>query len=139
MRKIMLCLLLFSLLMVAQARGDVAQEMNVDLVLSFEDTPQIPTIDQIALLDLPTSNLFDIVAAEAIQEFDRVAALKAEPWFVSDDSQQVGRSTSPREVSFKGWTRPSESAHGFGKMTKGVFDCSCFKAPTQAQWPRVYT
>jgi hypothetical protein len=27
---------------------------------------------------------------------------------------------------------------GFGKSTKGVFDATGFKAPAQAQWPRVY-
>ncbi len=26
----------------------------------------------------------------------------------------------------------------FGKSTKGVFDCTCYKVPTQAQFPRVY-
>lgn len=28
---------------------------------------------------------------------------------------------------------------GFGKSTKGVFDCTCFKVPTQAQFQRVYS
>lgn len=27
----------------------------------------------------------------------------------------------------------------YGSSAKGVFDCTCFKAPTQAQFPRVYT
>lgn len=27
----------------------------------------------------------------------------------------------------------------YGASTKGVFDCTCFKAPAQAQFPRVYT
>jgi hypothetical protein len=41
---------------------------------------------------------------------------------------------------FGGWdTMNYRDQKGFGKSTKGVFDCTCFKAPTQAQWPRVYT
>ncbi|MDM7912949.1 MAG: hypothetical protein QUS09_07620, partial [Methanotrichaceae archaeon] len=40
---------------------------------------------------------------------------------------------------FGGWdTMNYRDQKGFGKSTKGVFDCTCFKAPTQAQWPRVY-
>ncbi len=27
---------------------------------------------------------------------------------------------------------------GFGSNVKGVFDCTCFKAPTTAEFPRVY-
>jgi hypothetical protein len=27
---------------------------------------------------------------------------------------------------------------GYGSNVKGVFDCTCYKAPGQAQWPRVY-
>lgn len=40
---------------------------------------------------------------------------------------------------FGGWdTMNYRDQKGFGKSTKGVFDCTCFKAPTQALWPRVY-
>lgn len=40
---------------------------------------------------------------------------------------------------FGGWdTMNYRDQKGFGKSTKGVFDCTCFKVPTQAQWPRVY-
>lgn len=40
---------------------------------------------------------------------------------------------------FGGWNDMNyRDQKGFGKSTKGVFDCTCFKAPTQAQWPRVY-
>jgi hypothetical protein len=62
----------------ADAHEDVAQEMDVDLVLAFDDLQQIPTIDQYALLDLPASNLFDAVVAEATREFDRFASLSHE-------------------------------------------------------------
>jgi hypothetical protein len=40
---------------------------------------------------------------------------------------------------FGGWdTMNYRDQKGFGKSTKGVFDCTCFKAPAQALWPRVY-
>jgi len=40
---------------------------------------------------------------------------------------------------FGGWNDMNyRDQKGFGKSTKGVFDCTCFKVPTQAQWPRVY-
>ena len=27
---------------------------------------------------------------------------------------------------------------GFGSNVKGILDCTCFKAPTQAEFPRLY-
>ena len=64
-------------------------------------------------------------------------------WVVSDDGRRVERSSSPYKVSFREETGYSEGttdfgANDFGKSANGVIDCSCFKAPTQAQWPRVY-
>lgn len=40
---------------------------------------------------------------------------------------------------FGGWDDMNyRDTKGFGKSTKGVFDCTCFKAPTQAEFPRTY-
>lgn len=40
---------------------------------------------------------------------------------------------------FGGWdTMNYRDQKGFGKSTKGVFDCTCFKAPTEAEFPRTY-
>jgi hypothetical protein len=35
-------------------------------------------------------------------------------------------------------TNYQKGGKGFGSNVKGVFDCTCFKAPTQAQFPRIY-
>ncbi len=68
----MLCLLLFSLSIIAQAGEYADQEADADLVM-----------DQYAFLDLPplsesASDLFDAVIADAVQEFDRLASLSYE-------------------------------------------------------------
>ncbi len=68
----MLCLLLFSLSIIAQAGEYADQEADADLVM-----------DQYASLDLPplsesASDLFDAVIADAVQEFDRLASLSYE-------------------------------------------------------------
>lgn len=78
MRMILLCLLLFSLLITAHARVDIIQEVDVDFTSAFKDSSQITTMDQDVLLNLPTSNIFDAVVAEAIQDFDRFASLSHE-------------------------------------------------------------
>ncbi|MCJ7443809.1 MAG: hypothetical protein MUO26_04650 [Methanotrichaceae archaeon] len=40
---------------------------------------------------------------------------------------------------FDGWdTMPSVYQLSVGKDTKGVFDCTCYKAPNVAKFPRVY-
>ncbi|OPY51632.1 MAG: hypothetical protein A4E48_01475 [Methanosaeta sp. PtaU1.Bin060] len=31
-----------------------------------------------------------------------------------------------------------KGSYGFGSNVKGVFDCTCFKAPAAAEWPRIY-
>jgi hypothetical protein len=35
-------------------------------------------------------------------------------------------------------TNYQKGSKGFGSNVKGVFDCTCFKAPAQAQYPRIY-
>jgi len=40
---------------------------------------------------------------------------------------------------FGGFSSMTTKDQGYlGKSTKGIFDCTCFKAATQAQFPRVY-
>lgn len=68
----MLCLILFSLSIMAQAGEYAAQENGTD-----------SAVDQYASLNLPplsesTSDLFDAVIADAVQEFDRLASLSYE-------------------------------------------------------------
>lgn len=129
----MLCLLLFSLLITAQANEYATQENNVG-----------PVMDQYASLDLPsldshTSDLFDAVVSDAMQEFDRLASLSYEEikqatieHLQSNDHPGLPeRKSSGDETSF-------ESNGDFGKSANGVFDTTSFKVPTQAEFPRVY-
>jgi hypothetical protein len=39
---------------------------------------------------------------------------------------------------FASLTGKEQGSLGIGKSAKGIFDCTCFKAPTEAQFPRVY-
>ena len=59
-------------------------------------------------------------------------------------------STYPSSVLYDDWlpccfggymTMPTyyqRGTYGFGSNVKGVFDCTCFKVPATAEWPRIY-
>ncbi len=66
-------LLLFSLLIMAHAQEDFTQGLDVDLAAAFQNL-----VDQNASVNLTAPDMFDVVIADATEEFDRTAFISPE-------------------------------------------------------------
>lgn len=78
----MLCLLLFSLTVIAQAQENVTQELSADLAVAFPNL----AIDQNASANLTVQSSFDAFVADAEQDFNKAASLTSEDieWALRD-------------------------------------------------------
>ncbi len=85
----MLCLLLFSLLIIGHAQENFTQELNADLSEAFQNL----TMDQNASVNLTTLNSFDVFVADAEQDFNREASIPYEEieWILYQARQEALR------------------------------------------------
>jgi hypothetical protein len=78
----MLCLLLFSLLVIAQAQVNFTHELSADLAVAFQNVG----LDPNASVNLTALNSFDAFVADAEQDFNKAASLTSEDieWALQD-------------------------------------------------------
>lgn len=70
----MLCLFLFSLLIITQAQENFTQELNADIAKAFQNL----AVDQNASVNSTAPDLFDTRSKDAEQEYNRAASISHE-------------------------------------------------------------